>query len=116
MKYPDREHRIPFFDEVLRACQALPGVQSAAIAGNLPLTYNGDSMFIGVEGIPDPPTDQQLDVIFRAVGPGYFSTMGIPLVRGRDFTDQDTTDTGRSWSAKRWRSISGRGRIRSANA
>ena len=37
MKYPDKEHRIPFFDEVLRRVHALPGVQSAAIAGNLPL-------------------------------------------------------------------------------
>jgi len=32
-------------------------------------------------------------VIFRAIGPGYFSTMGIPLVGGRDFNDQDTLDT-----------------------
>jgi predicted permease len=93
LKYPDREHRVPFFDDVLRRVKALPGVQSAAIAGNLPLTYNGDSMYIGVEGIPDPPPDQQKDVIFRAIGPGYFSTMGIPLARGRDFNEQDTPDT-----------------------
>jgi putative ABC transport system permease protein len=94
LKYPDQEHRIPFLDEVLRRVMALPGVQSAAIAGNLPLTYDGDSMYIAVEGIPDPPTDQRLDVIYRAIGPGYFSTMGIPLVSGRDFTEQDTTETG----------------------
>src|SRR5438445_2205883 len=93
VKYPDQEHRTPFLDEVLRRVGALPGVQLAAIAGNLPLTYNGDSMYIAIEGIPDPPTDQRMDVIYRAIGPGYFSTMGIPLVRGRDFTDQDTTET-----------------------
>jgi predicted permease len=94
LKYPDKEHRIPFFDDVIRRVSALPGVQSAAIAGNLPLTYNGDSMYIGVEGIPDPPPDQQRDVIYRAIGPGYFSTMGIQLLKGRDFTEQDTTETG----------------------
>jgi putative ABC transport system permease protein len=94
LKYRDENQRIPFLDEVLRRVNALPGVQSAAIASNLPLTYNGDSMYITVEGIPDPLPDQQLDVIFRAIGPGYFSTMGIPLVRGRDFTDQETTQTG----------------------
>jgi putative ABC transport system permease protein len=93
VKYPDTARRTAFFDEVLRRAQLLPGVQSVAVAGNLPFTYNGDSMGIAVEGIPDPPTDQWPDVIYRAVGPGYFSTMGIPLVRGRDFTDQDTLDS-----------------------
>jgi putative ABC transport system permease protein len=92
VKYPDGEHRMPFLDEVVRRVSALPGVQSAAIAANLPLTYNGDSMYVGVEGIPDPPPDQQIDVIYRAIGPGYFATMGIPLVRGRDFNDRDTID------------------------
>src|SRR5205085_11804408 len=48
VKYPDRERRVGFFDEVLRGVRALPGVQSAAVAGNLPLTYNGESMPIGV--------------------------------------------------------------------
>jgi putative ABC transport system permease protein len=92
-KYPDTARRVAFFDEVVRRVQALPGVKSVAIAGNLPLTYNGDSQPIGVEGIADPPPDQRPDVIFRAVGPGYFSTMGIPFVSGRDFTEQDTVET-----------------------
>ncbi|HVF72955.1 MAG TPA: ABC transporter permease [Chthoniobacterales bacterium] len=92
-KYPDTPRRVAFFDEVVRRIQALPGVRSVAVAGNLPFTYNGDSMPIGVEGVPDPPPDQHPDVVFRAVGPGYFSTMGIPLVRGRDFTEQDKLET-----------------------
>jgi putative ABC transport system permease protein len=93
VKYPDNARRTAFFDEVLRRVQALPGVRSVAVAGNLPFTYNGDSMPIAVEGIPDPPPDQWPDVIYRAVGAGYFNTMGIPLVRGRDFSDQDTLDS-----------------------
>jgi predicted permease len=93
LKYPDGERRSVFFDEVLRRIRALPGVQSVAVAGNLPLTYHGDSMGIAVEGIPDPPPDQWPDVIYRAIGPGYFSTMGIPMIRGRDFTDQDRADS-----------------------
>jgi putative ABC transport system permease protein len=92
-KYPDTPRRVAFFDEVVRRVQALPGAKSVAIAGNLPFTYNGDSGPIGVEGIPDPPPDQHPDVIYRAIGPGYFSTMGIPLVRGRDFNEQDNLDT-----------------------
>ena len=93
VKYPDRERRAAFFDEVMRRVRELPGMQSAAVAGNLPLTYNGDSMSITVEGVPDPPPDQQSDVIYRAIGPGYFATMGIPMVRGRDFTDQDSGES-----------------------
>jgi len=93
VKYPDRDRRAVFFDEVIRRVRALPGVQSAAVAGNLPLTYNGDSMNISVEGVPDPPPDQRSDVIFRAIGPGYVGTMGIPIIRGRDFTDQDKADS-----------------------
>ena len=93
VKYPDTQRRTTFFAEVTRRVQTLPGVQSVAVAGNLPLTINGDSTFIAVEGIPDPPVDQWPDVIYRTVGPGYFATMGIPLVRGRDLNDQDTLDT-----------------------
>ncbi len=93
VKYPDRERRAVFFDEVIQRVRALPGVQSAAVAGNLPLTYNGDSMNISVEGVPDPAPDQRPDVIFRATGPGYFGTMAIPIIRGRDFTDQDKADS-----------------------
>ena len=93
VKYPDTQRRTAFFDEVTRRVRTLPGVQSVAVAGNLPFTYNGDSTLIAVEGIPDPPIDQWPDVIYRTVGPGYLATMGIPLVRGRDFNDQDTLDT-----------------------
>src|SRR5438270_3380443 len=93
VKYPDNARRTAFFDEVVRRVQALPGARSVAVAGNLPFTYNGDSMGIAVEGLPDPAPDQWPDVIYRAVGPGYFNTMGIPLVRGRDFSDQDTLDS-----------------------
>ena len=93
VKYPNRDRRAAFFDEVIRRVRALPGVRSAAVAGNLPLTYNGDSMNISVEGLPDPPPDQRPDVIYRAIGPGYFGAMGIPIIRGRDFTDQDKGDS-----------------------
>lgn len=92
-KYPAKEQRAPFYRELVRRVQALPGVQSVAVASNLPLTYNGDSMPIGAEGRPDPPPDQSPDVILRTVSAGYFSTMGIRLVQGRDFTEQDKPDT-----------------------
>lgn len=93
LKYPDKQRRAPFYEEVLRRVGSLPGVESVAFAGNLPFTYNGDSVFVSVEGRPDPAPDQQVDVVTRVVSPGYFSTMKIPLVQGRDFNDQDKVDT-----------------------
>jgi len=91
-KYPTKEKRSAFFQEVVRRVQTQPGVQSVGVGNNLPLTYDGDSFAIGVEGRPDPPFDQRPDVVLRVVGPGYFNTMQIPLVKGRDFTDADRDD------------------------
>jgi len=91
-KYPDKERRAVFYDELIRRVQTLPGVESVAAGSNLPLTYSGDSTPIGIEGRPDPPPDQMPDVILRVVSPGYFTAMGIPLVQGRDFTQQDKSD------------------------
>src|SRR3954467_8891366 len=53
-KYPDNPKRMAFFDEVVRRIEGLPGVKSVAVAGNLPFTYNGDSMAVGAEGVQDP--------------------------------------------------------------
>ncbi|MBA3762602.1 MAG: ABC transporter permease, partial [Chthoniobacterales bacterium] len=93
LKYPDKQRRAPFYEEVLRRVRSLPGVESVAFGGNLPFTYNGDSIFISIEGRPDPAPDQQVDVVTRVVSPGYFHTMGIPLVQGRDFDEQDKVDS-----------------------
>ena len=95
VKYPEQEKRTAFFDEVIRRVRALPGVDLAAVGNNLPLTYDGDSILISVEGVPEPPIDQHPDVIFRVVGPNYFSTMGIALVAGRDFTEHDNFQSSR---------------------
>ena len=95
VKYPDKEGRAQFFDELIRRVQVLPGVEAVAAGNNLPLTYFGDSMPIGVEGVPDPPPDQSPDVVLRVVSPKYFGTMGIPLVAGRDFTEQDNAQATR---------------------
>jgi putative ABC transport system permease protein len=93
LKYPDQARRSSFYTEITRRVQTLPGVQSAAIASNLPLTYDGDSILIATEGRADPPPDQRRDVVTRVVGPRYFETMGIALVAGREFTEKDKEDS-----------------------
>jgi putative ABC transport system permease protein len=90
-KYSDSARRAAFFEELTRKVQNLPGVERVAVGNNLPFTYNGDSILISVEGVPDPPPDQWPDVVLRVIGPNYFNTMGISLVSGRDFTEHDNT-------------------------
>ena len=89
LKYPEQVQRSSFYSELTRRVQTLPGVQSAAVASNLPLTYDGDSINIAIEGRTDPPPDQRRDVVTRVIGPRYFETMGIPLLQGREFTEKD---------------------------
>lgn len=78
-----------FQDELLLRVQALPGVESAAFARSTPLSYGSFSESpIAVDGY-QPPPDEQSTAEYNEVGPGYFATMGIPLLSGRAFTSAD---------------------------
>jgi putative ABC transport system permease protein len=79
-----------FFQEVARHASALPGVESATFASSMPLT--GSTMIrrgLAVEGLPALPFDEQPDVAVVLAGPDYFHTLGISLLRGREFTAAD---------------------------
>ncbi|HKP14391.1 MAG TPA: ABC transporter permease, partial [Blastocatellia bacterium] len=87
-KYPDHARRVTFFSELTSRVGALPGVRSAAVTNWIPLTMQGDTFGISVEGRPDPGPDKRPDVITRVISPGYFDTMGIQLLRGRRFDER----------------------------
>ena len=85
-RYPDREATQSFFVGLEERVRSLPGVVNAASTNTLPLGgSNGDTDF-NIEGRPIPEPGEQNQVWFRRVTPGYFETVGIPLVAGRDFT------------------------------
>jgi hypothetical protein len=65
-------------------------VQSAVLARNLPMSGTDPSMPIAIEGTPPPPSQIPIVTRFRAIGPGYFDGMQIPMLSGRDFVDGDT--------------------------
>jgi len=85
---PGSMARDSMIDRTLDQLRALPGVQSAAITSVIPLT--GDT---SVDGLvrPDHPVPQgQVPIANRRfTSPGYFDTMGIPLLAGRDFNEKD---------------------------
>jgi predicted permease len=78
-----------FDDELIERVQALPGVESVAVARGTPLSYGSfSSSAIAVDGYQAPP-EEQPEVEYNQVGPGYFATMGIPVLSGREFTRGD---------------------------
>jgi putative ABC transport system permease protein len=80
---PEPERVVQTQREMLESISALPGVQSAAFATALPTEWSGN-MSIAAEGITPPDEFPGLKRT-KFVSPGYFATMGTPLLAGRDF-------------------------------
>ncbi|HYO12808.1 MAG TPA: ABC transporter permease [Thermoanaerobaculia bacterium] len=90
-KYQTGPQVSSFYQELLRQVRSVPGVESASAVSHLPLSgqdYSGD---FTVEGVPYDTATGANEAARRAIGPGYFQTMGIPVVAGRGFTEGDST-------------------------
>jgi putative ABC transport system permease protein len=83
------ERRAAFFDDLTRQIRALPGVEHASVINHLPMFGDHWNFPFTVEGQPKPRPDEAAFASFRIVRPGYFQTMRIPIVAGRDFTAAD---------------------------
>jgi putative ABC transport system permease protein len=92
-KFAAAATRSAFFWEVLHRVEALPGVMSAAVVSDIPLSTNTDTLNFSIEGKPDPGPGKRWDANFNIVGPDYFKTLGVPLLRGRDFSEKDTAES-----------------------
>jgi putative ABC transport system permease protein len=83
------ERRNAFYRQMLDRVSGVPGVESASGINHLPLAGDLWTFAFLVEGRPVPSQSDQPGAAFRAVFPGYFRTMRIPLVGGREFTEHD---------------------------
>jgi putative ABC transport system permease protein len=119
-RHPTSQDQHRFLDELLPQLASLPGVESAAAAYLRPLetaAVGMDSAFIA-EGQPFEPetADSNPLVNWEAVTPGYFRTMGIQVLSGRDFAETDSTDgpavaiVGESLARRIWPSESALGK------
>lgn len=88
-KYPQPSRQSAFFNQVLERVRALPGVLAAGTIDALPLSGNGSTQPIAIEGRPVVALADQPEVGVRSISPGYLSAMRIPLLAGRDFNDGD---------------------------
>src|SRR5438477_4882302 len=106
-KYQTDEQEILFYRALLEKLRALPGVRAASLASqdSIPLHEGGSDMRFLIEGRPEPPPHLQPSLQVHLIAPDYFRVMGIPLLQGRDFTEQDNREhlrgasSGSDWGA-----------------
>jgi putative ABC transport system permease protein len=90
VKYRTSEMRSQFFESLIDKLRALPGVEEVGITSRLPLTQKkGQVSSYSVEGQPRPAGSPPDSMETLVASPGYFSVMGIRLLRGRLFTERD---------------------------
>ena len=83
------QHIADFYQELTARLKALPRVVDASVVFQLPLSGSGATTSVEIEGSPSNSADRPM-VLLHMAAPGYFKTMGIPVKRGRDFTERDT--------------------------
>jgi len=91
-KFPSPAEQVRFFEQVLQRVRTLPGVESAGVVDDVPLT-GGSHQPVAIEGRPLVPMAEQPEVDVRLTSPGYMNALHIPILRGRDFSDTDRTGT-----------------------
>jgi putative ABC transport system permease protein len=92
-KYRDDPQYVAFFRQALERIRTTPGVNSAGIVNFLPLYGGlGSATSFNIEGKPEPPRGTGPSTNVRVADSGYFKTMGIPLLRGRSFTDAEDAE------------------------
>ena len=88
-RYPDLDKRRLFVDTVLQRLEGIPGVESAGVTNFLPLSGFWGTIQMAIDGQPAPRPGEEPEADDRLVSAGYFKTMGIRLLAGREFTPRD---------------------------
>jgi putative ABC transport system permease protein len=91
-RYPGPLERAAFYRETVERVRSLHGVRNVGVVNNLPLR-DWTSFNFTVEGHPTPPPDEVPEALERVVSPDYFRAMGIPVQKGRAFTDGEGPST-----------------------
>ena len=92
LKYKEDPQRAAFYSDLVQRVKSYPGVESAAVVNFLPLGGSNSSDSYLVEGEPEPQPGQENEGRYRVASPDYFRTMGISVIQGRGFTEQDKAD------------------------
>src|SRR5690606_34855549 len=90
-KYEATARRQQFYARVLDEVRAMPGVRQAAYISFLPMVMRGGIWPVTVDGQPEDP-DNTHTASLRLITPGFFDTLRIPVLMGRDVRDSDNLD------------------------
>jgi len=85
----DQAQTRDFYKNLLQRVRTLPGVVSASTANATPMGYYNNFDSLTIEGYQPPPGQPPPACLYNTVSTDYFQTMGIPLLRGRNFTEAD---------------------------
>jgi predicted permease len=85
------DQAVSFYNDLTSRVRGLPGVQSVALTQRLPLTLGIQVSTCAPQGKDTGPLERWPHVDRSSVGPGYFRTMQIPVLRGHEFTERDTS-------------------------
>ncbi|HKW31447.1 MAG TPA: ABC transporter permease [Candidatus Acidoferrum sp.] len=95
VQYPERDSKAAItLHQMLENIRSLPGVRSAGLVNALPITGGPSTEFV-IEGRPAPRLGDEPDADIRVADSQYFSTMRIPLIAGRVFTEHDNASSAR---------------------
>jgi putative ABC transport system permease protein len=92
-KYKEPGAQWNFHRQVVDRLQEVPGVQSASLVRGLPFSGNGATTPIVLPDREPPPKGMEPEVMFNTAMPNYFETVGIPLLKGRLFGNEDQANT-----------------------
>src|SRR5262245_21257177 len=85
--YEDHEERLRYVNQTLERLRSLPGVESAAFIAPMPFTGGNVISDFRIEGRPRPEPGREPEAGNRSVTAQYFQAIGIPLLKGRYFTE-----------------------------
>jgi putative ABC transport system permease protein len=91
-KYAGEGKPAKFFEELETRISSIPGVQTVGLITELPMSGQLNDLPFTVEGRPPVTVDQAFDADFRLVNQQYFNALHIPLLRGRNFTEQEVRE------------------------
>ena len=87
----EREQTEQFYRDLITRVEAYPGVSAAAMGESVPLSFSNSDTSVEIPGY-DPSPEERMSIRYNRVSPGYFQAMGIPVTRGREFTEEDRSE------------------------